>query len=98
MKRTFTIITVLISLSLVGIIAIQISWIKNMVLLKEEQVKEKLRVAIENVGTELAEHKGSYATGGKRNLLDENFSLNMFKPNTVGQQFSVDEIKKKLNK
>jgi len=97
-KRTFTIITVLISLSLVGIIAIQISWIKNMVLLKEEQVKEKLRVAIENVGTELAEHKGSYATGGKRNLLDENFSLNMFKPNTVGQQFSVDEIKKKLNK
>ena len=68
-----------------------------MVLLKEEQVKEKLRVAIEKVGRELEEHKGSYSVTGRKNSLTDDFSLKMFKPNTVGQQFSVEEIKKKLN-
>ncbi len=67
-----------------------------MVLLKEEQVKEKVELAITAVGEELAEHKGSYAAGNKRSILNDNFSLNMFKPNTVSQQFSVDEIRKKL--
>lgn len=68
-----------------------------MVLLKQEQVKEKVELAIRAVGDELSEHKGSYAAGGKRNLLNDNFSLNLFKPNTVSQQFSVEEIRKKLN-
>lgn len=69
-----------------------------MVQLKEEQVKEKVEMAITAVGEELAEHKGSYAAGGKKSLLNDNFSLNLFKPNTVSQQFSVEEIKKKLTK
>jgi two-component system phosphate regulon sensor histidine kinase PhoR len=98
LKRIFTIITVLISLSLIGIIAIQISWIKNMILLREEQIKEKLTEAVTAVGEELAEHKGSYAAGGKKNMLTDNFSLNLFKPNTISQQFSVLEIKDIINK
>ena len=98
MKRTFTIITVLISLSLIGIIAIQISWIKNMMLLREEQIREKVAKTIEDVGNELAEHKGSYAAGNKKNLLTDNFSLNLFKPSTVSQQFSMEEIKSKIRK
>lgn len=69
-----------------------------MVQLKQEQVKEKVEMAITAVGEELAEHKGSYAAGGKKGLLNDNFSLNLFKPNTVSQQFSVEEIKKKLTK
>lgn len=68
-----------------------------MILLREEQTKEKLTQAIQNVGVDLAEHKGSYAAGGKKGILTDNFSLNLFKPNTVSQQFTVEEIKKKLD-
>jgi len=41
-KRIFTIITILITLSLVGIIFFQISWLKNMILLQEDQIKKKV--------------------------------------------------------
>lgn len=69
-----------------------------MMLLKEEQIKENVAKAIEDVGNELAEHKGSYTVKEKRNLLSDNFSLNMFKPSTVSQQFSTEEIKIKIAK
>jgi two-component system phosphate regulon sensor histidine kinase PhoR len=97
-KRTFTIITVLISLSLIGIIAIQLSWIKNMVLLREEQIKERLNKAAESVGDELSQHKSSYASGGKKKIIKDDLSLDIFKPYSIGQQFSKDEIRSKLAK
>jgi len=98
-KRIFTIITVLISLSLIGIIAIQISWIKNMVLLREEQIKHSVEESTKFVGNELSQHKGSYASGNtKRNNLLDDFSLDLFKPVTIGQRFDIEEIKKKFEK
>jgi two-component system, OmpR family, phosphate regulon sensor histidine kinase PhoR len=98
-KRIFTIIIILISLSLIGIIVIQVSWIKNMVLLRQEQIKHSVEESIKLVGNELASHKGSYAAGGnKGNFLSDNFSLDMFKPLTVGQRFDVDQIRKKFEK
>ena len=69
-----------------------------MVLLGEEQTKERVRKAAETVGEELAQHKGSYAPGGTKKRLPDDFSLDFLKPYTIGQQFSVEEIKKKLNK
>jgi two-component system phosphate regulon sensor histidine kinase PhoR len=97
-KRIFTIITVLISLSLIGIIFIQLSWINNMVLLREEQIKHSVEDATKMVGEDLAQHKGSYGTGSNRNLMSDNFSLEIIKPVTVGQRFGVDEINQKLQK
>lgn len=96
MKRIFTIITVLITLSLIGIITIQISWIQNMVLLREEQIKQRVNDVTKTVGEDLAQHKGSYASGNKRSIVPDDFSLDLFKPTTVGQQFTVEEIQKKL--
>ncbi|MDZ4809800.1 MAG: ATP-binding protein [Bacteroidota bacterium] len=99
MKRTFTIITVLISLSLIGIIAIQISWIKNMVLLRKEQIKYSVQESTKSVGNDLVQHKGSVASGGnKKGFLADDFYLDMFKPQTIGQRFDVEEIRKKLEK
>ena len=70
-----------------------------MVLLREEQIKERVQKAAETVGEELAQHKGSsYAAGGNRKIIPDDFSLDVFKPYTVAQQFSAEEIKKKLNK
>jgi two-component system, OmpR family, phosphate regulon sensor histidine kinase PhoR len=97
-KRIFTIITILISLSLIGIIVIQISWLKNMVLLKEEQIMEKVQKATEMVGQELGERKGSYAAGGKKTNLFEDLTFDLSRPYTIGKQFTTDEIKEKLLK
>jgi two-component system phosphate regulon sensor histidine kinase PhoR len=84
-------------LSLVGIIVIQLSWIKNMVLLREEQIKHSVEQSTKMVAEDLAQHKGSYAAGGKKlDIVPEDFSLNLLKPITIGQQFSVEDIQKKL--
>jgi two-component system phosphate regulon sensor histidine kinase PhoR len=96
LKRIFTIIFILITLSLIGIIIIQVSWIKNMILLQKEQVRERVIHATETVRDELEIHKGSVASGGARNFIDDDFTVDFLKPKTIGQQFTVDEIKKKL--
>ena len=98
MKRIFTIITVLITLSLIGIIFSQVSGIKNMMLLREDQIKQRVIDATDAVGDELSQHKGSYAAGLSKKKLPDDFSLDIFRPYSVSQQFSVDEIRKKLQK
>jgi two-component system phosphate regulon sensor histidine kinase PhoR len=98
MKRTFTIITILISLSLTGIIVIQVSWIKNMVMLREEQIKHSVEEATKSVAAQLAEHKGSYAAGNKRGLLTDEFILDFSKPLNIGQRIDIEEVKKKFKK
>jgi two-component system, OmpR family, phosphate regulon sensor histidine kinase PhoR len=96
-KRTFTIITILISLSLIGIIFSQISGIKNMMLLREEQIRQRASDATKTVAEELEQHKGSYAAGGNKKFLPD-ITIDIFKPKTVGQDVTIEEIKKKLEK
>lgn len=96
MKRIFPVIFILISLSLIGIIIIQLSWLKNMILLREEQVKQKVKDATEIVGIDLAQHKGNYTSSSNRIFPSDNFSLELMRPVTVGQRFSVSEIHDKL--
>ena len=99
MKRIFTIITVLISLSLIGLILIQVSWINNMVLLRQEQIKHSVEEATKLVGNELAQHKGGFTPGNtKRGLLVDDFRMEMFKPITIGQRFSVEDINNRIRK
>ena len=100
MKRTFTIITILITLSLVGIIFFQLSWLKNMVLLRQEQIKEKLNDATKIVGNELSQYKGNYPSGltksGTENFLTDEFSIDLFRPSTVGRRFNNIELSEKI--
>ncbi len=99
MKRIFTIITVLITLSLAGITVIQVSWINNMVLLREEQIKHSVEDATKMVAADLSEHKGSYAAGNtKRGLLSDEYILDFSKPITIGQKVNIDDVKKKFEK
>lgn len=98
-KRIFTVITVLISLSLIGIIVIQVSWLKNMVLLRQEQIQHSVEESTKAVGDELAQHKGSYASGiNRKGFLSDQFSLDNFKPSTIGQDVGVEEIQKKIER
>ncbi len=67
-----------------------------MMLLRQEQIKQRVIDATKAVAEELEQHKGSYAAGNNKKVIPDDFSLDLFKPNTVGQQFSAEEIKKKL--
>ncbi len=98
MKRIFTIITILITLSLVGIIFFQVSWLKNMVLLREEQIKEKIDEAVDLVGHELEPYKGNYSPGPitKDNIFSDDFSLEFLRPATIGKRFTTAELSEKI--
>lgn len=101
MKRIFTIIIILITLSLVGIIFFQVSWLRNMMLLRQEQVKEKIYEATEIVGNELRQYKGNYYPGpvsksSTENIFSDDFSLEFLRPATIGKRFTVAELSEKI--
>ena len=101
MKRTFTIITLLISVSLIGIIFIQISWLKNMILLKQEQIKEKVKRSVMIVGEELAQYKGTYLSnkiGSANTIFQDEFTLEFLRPVTIGKRFTATELQDKIRK
>jgi two-component system phosphate regulon sensor histidine kinase PhoR len=93
-KKIFPIIIGLISLSLVGIIVIQVLWLKNMVLLKREQVKHRIQDAVQLAGSNLVQHKANYNIDPKSfpSLVPGEFSLQYLRPNTIGQRLSTGQI------
>jgi two-component system phosphate regulon sensor histidine kinase PhoR len=101
-KRIFTIITILISLSVIGIILLQLSWLNNMVLLREEQVKQKVTDATLSVAKELAQYKGNFLSPNKTsassgNIFSDDYaSRDYLRPLTIGRRFSADELHEKI--
>ncbi|MCG2616479.1 HAMP domain-containing histidine kinase [Terrimonas sp. NA20] len=99
MKKIFLVIIILISISLIGIILIQLSWLKNMILLKEEQVKEKIDRAVDNVGQELNQYKGSYwnnkITSQSNAPFPDDFT-ELLRPVTIGKRFTTAELESKI--
>jgi two-component system, OmpR family, phosphate regulon sensor histidine kinase PhoR len=99
-KRIFPIIIILISLSLLGIIIIQRSWVINMIELGEKQVRQKVDDATRMVGQDFEQYKSGYGVGNRAlpDLMPDNFSLELLRPSTVGQRFTVAEIEEKLRR
>jgi two-component system phosphate regulon sensor histidine kinase PhoR len=101
MKKIFTLITILITLSLIGIIAIQVSWIKNMLVIKKEQVNQHLELAMHEVVEELVEEKSKFPSLLSPKVMSEwprDQLLNLMRAPTVAQKYSVMEIHKKLRR
>ena len=99
MKKIYTVIIILICISLIGIIFIQISWLKNMILLRQEQVKEKIDRAVGLVGEELNQYKGSYSAPSKNNstmIFPDEFNLDFLRPLTIGKRFTATELEQKI--
>ncbi|HTB25220.1 MAG TPA: hypothetical protein VK711_07605, partial [Puia sp.] len=65
MKKNFTIIFILISVSLIGIIYIQWNWISTMVENKEEELNHKLNDVTTDVFRELIEYKQTALSGSQ---------------------------------
>jgi len=97
-KKIFPLILVLITISLIGVIIIQVAWIKNMLLLKEDQVRQKVDNIAIKVGEELAVYKGAPAPQGLKPFsgLDDEFSFEFSKPYNVAQRFTAKELYEKI--
>lgn len=102
MKKVFPIIIVLISLSLIGTIYIQYSWIRTMLVNKHDEIQFKLLRTLEEVSKELIEQKGTlpslknYRTKPGFSLPSDQFQLELMKPATITQKFTEFEIQEKI--
>lgn len=99
MKRIFTIIVILVTISLVGIITLQLSWLNNMILLRQEQIKEKVNQAVALVGAELSQHKGNLTTHRMPNtgsIFPDEYNLDFLRPQTIGKKFTLEELYEKI--
>jgi two-component system, OmpR family, phosphate regulon sensor histidine kinase PhoR len=106
LKKNFTIIFILISVSLVGIIYIQWNWITTMVENKEEELHHKLVDVTTDVARDLIDYKQTALSGSQ--LLrspqsfgfrpSEQFMQELMRPPLISQKFSYQEMSEKLRK
>jgi len=99
-KKTFPIIIALILVSLIGIILIQISWIKNMIVVEEKQFTEKIMVVTRMVGDELSEYKGNMLSQNNSILpwKQDHSTLDMLRPSTVASRFTTAQLTDKIKR
>lgn len=102
MKRIFPIIIVLITLSLLGIIILQVSWFRGMIALRQEQIKHRAEEATTEVAMDLSRHASSapYLKIPRKpnlSLMPEDYGIGYARP-TISQHYSDFEIKEKLQK
>src|ERR1044072_532968 len=104
LRKIFPVIIVLISLSLIGTIYVQYSWLRTMLVDKHEEFKYKLIRGINEVGMTLMEQKGSlpslksYRTRPDFSWPSEQFKMELMKPPTIAQKFTEQEVAEKLHK
>lgn len=100
MKRIFPIITILILLSLLGIIFFQFLWIKGSLESEEQKFYEHVAMATSQAATDLMEEKGNLMPMRRKNeslFPSENLQLEIFKP-TIAQKYSADDIRAIIRK
>ncbi|TDH22994.1 HAMP domain-containing histidine kinase [Segetibacter sp. 3557_3] len=103
MKRIFPIIVILISLSLLGIIMLQVSWFKDMIELRQGQLISK----VEEAGTMVANELSAKASIAPSFKLPNNSKIGLVPPDdfalgmgrsTIAQHYAYFEINEKLQK
>ena len=101
MKRIFTIITILITLSLIGIIILQVSWIKNTILIKKDQMRDNLDISIADLVLELQDEKSKFPSIVSPKMISEwpkDQLLNLFRAPTIAQRYTAFNMQEKLRK
>lgn len=101
MKRVFPIIIVLITVSLIGTIIIQYSWLKNVILIRKEQVAGKVEMVEFEVVEALVEEKMRYAPDLPDDVLPKGSREQLLKllgPETIAEHFTVEQIQERLRK
>lgn len=97
MKKILPSITVLVFISLLGIIYFQYVWIKQALQDKELQFEESIKRVTDTAAKDLLEEKGKISPFGNRQNSDLLFPLNIF-PSTIAHKFTREEIRAKIKK
>jgi two-component system, OmpR family, phosphate regulon sensor histidine kinase PhoR len=105
LKKLLPLIIVLITVSLIGIIYMQYNRIQNLLLVKEEQLNEKVSMAIDMVGKDLSEsstaNRGSVNLRQRRksslNLGNQLVPVELMQPALISERYTQFEIKEKLD-
>ena len=93
MKRIFPVITILITISLLGLIFFQILWLKSVKQYREERLQENVTKAAGLAGIRLIEEKNGSLFPKKNDLLISSGRIKLdFGRHSVIQRFSFDEI------
>jgi two-component system phosphate regulon sensor histidine kinase PhoR len=90
---------ILITISLIGIIVIQYSWLKNVAAIRNEQIKSKLDMVEFEVVEALVEENMQYAPQLPIDVLPKGAQdqlLELISPQTIAERFSVADIQKKF--
>lgn len=102
LKKIFPVILVLITLSLIGIIFIQISWIYTMLENKQEELHHKMIDAVGQVGQQLVEQRGNSSKVLRLKLgtpwRPSALSTELMRPVPIAERFTSEEVDDKLRK
>ncbi len=97
MKKMFSLIIVLVFISLMGIIFFQYVWIKQALQDKELQFEETVKMVTVEVAKDLVNQRAKMSPFDNRKNADLLFPLNAF-PITIAHNFSRQEIRSLINK
>jgi two-component system, OmpR family, phosphate regulon sensor histidine kinase PhoR len=95
-KRIFPVIIALIALSLIGIIWIQVSWLQNMVVLRQDQVTQKIWDITQKVADDLAVYKSASAASGIKPFSTRDDPFESSHSYLVSQRFTTQELYEKI--
>jgi two-component system phosphate regulon sensor histidine kinase PhoR len=101
MKRTFPVIIILITLSLLGLILLQVSWFQNLLEVARNQFDNNLTESAKNVSIELGKnvYSGQLRLPRRGGMtFSSDFHLHALKPPTVAEKYSQEEIYRKIRK
>ncbi|RYG41254.1 MAG: sensor histidine kinase, partial [Chitinophagaceae bacterium] len=104
MKKIFPVIIVLITLSLIGTIYVQYSWLRTMLADKQEEFKRTVYASIDEVGKDLMEQRN--AIPNLKNIRSKpgfrwpsaEFNMELMRPPTISQKFTWYVVEEKLKR
>lgn len=96
MKKIFPIITILIFLSLLGIIFIQVMWTRQAFRDKQAHVQEVIKLVTVSVGNDLVDDHFQEPPFTSRKSSDLLFPLNVFS-NSIASHYTEEEINRRIS-
>lgn len=95
-KKIFPVIILLISISLAGIIIIQINWLKNMLELREDQLNEKISEVVKSITSDLSQYISSPETFDRPFGDQRDGYYDLLTPSLIGSRFTSQELYNKF--
>jgi two-component system phosphate regulon sensor histidine kinase PhoR len=100
MKKTFPIIIVLITLSIIGILFIQITWLQGLFLIQRNQLSEKINqtglLVVTDIGKKMNNGLSFRLPKRGRLSLENDYHLHKFDESTIADIYDYKELNQKI--